>query len=836
MFRLLACASLLAATFAFALPAAERDDRDKLSKGEIAKRGKAATAFVEVSKGGSGTAFCVHPSGLFVTNEHVVGVAGGDDVILVLNPSLDNQQILKAKVVRMDKATDLALLRAADASDLPSLPLGAVDGVAELADVVACGFPLGKALAIDKKDYPAVSVNAGSVTSLRQKGGQLQSIQIDVALTFGNSGGPVLDETGKVIGVVVSGRPGTGINQAIPVNILDNFLKAPDVSFTPPELNRANLDTPLEFKAKVVSLMPKSPEPVVKLILQAGDQEPREFPMKKQGGLWVATATPAAKAAARVELSARFGTANVTGTTDDVVFNVGAKPMRLSGVRRIEFKSKASVLLADGRTTVEGEIAGLGPVEIDLAGQKVRIDLAKATQLTVQGAPEIVSVIASVVATAEGKEVARTDSRMLVREATKLAPADPSSVAIVPPTIVEDKVVKKLPDTFADVVVGGGGRYLIFHLAKLKKLAVFDVNEARVTKYIPLAEDDITFTAGLDCIVIGLKQANKLERWSLTTFEMEKSAAPPFNENITGVLMGHASNGPLVVNGYFLDLASFKKIPVLSDKGNERPLGSALGRFVSGDGTVFGSWKSNQSPVEAVIFVYEGGIVKRYEGGELMHIIPGPDGRSVYTAKGVVSGTLSRGDVNDSTYGYCLPALRGDYFLSLSSAHAGKGGGFTVYLRGLKQPIAKLDKVEHGVTFDGWDRERFGPWKRVYFIPDAKVIAVLPPSNDQVVLHKFDANAALEKSGLDYLIVTSQPPAEVKAGTYFTYAIKVKAKDNKVRFQLDSGPKGMAVSAAGVVTWSVPAEASEEKHDVILTARTETGQEVFHTFTLRVLK
>jgi hypothetical protein len=44
------------------------------------------------------------------------------------------------------------------------------------------------------------------------------------------------------------------------------------------------------------------------------------------------------------------------------------------------------------------------------------------------------------------------------------------------------------------------------------------------------------------------------------------------------------------------------------------------------------------------------------------------------------------------------------------------------------------------------------------------------------------------------------------------------------------------VSAAGVVTWSVPAEASEEKHDVILTARTETGQEVFHTFTLRVLK
>lgn len=836
MFRLLACAGLLSGMLVFSLPAAARGDGDKLPKVEIGKRGKAATALVEVPKVGSGTAFCIHPSGLFVTNEHVIRGAAGDNVTLVLNPSLDNQKILKAKVVRSDKAMDLALIRAVDAADLPSLPLGGVDGVAELAEVVACGFPLGKALSPDMKEYPAVSVNAGSVTALRKKDGQLQSIQVDVALTFGNSGGPVLDDTGKVIGVVVSGRPGTGINQAIPVNLLDRFLKAPDVSFAPPELTRANLDKPLEFKANVVSFMPKAPEPALKLILQAGNQEPREFPMKKAGGLWVATAAPAAKTATRVELSVRLGTANVTGTTDDAVFKVAGKPMRLSGVRRIEFKQKPSVLLADGRTTVEGEIAGLESVEIDLAGQKMKLDLAKATQLVVQAEPEIVSVIATVVATVEGKEVARVESRMLVREAAKLAPADPSSVVIIPPTITEGKVVKKLPDVFTDVAVGGGGRYLIFHLPKLKKLAVFDVNEARVTKYIAIAEDDVTFTAGLDCVVIGLKQANKLERWSLTTFELEKSAAPPFNENITGVLMGYASNGPLVVNGFFLDPTNFKMLPILSDKGNERPLGSALGRFVSGDGTVFGSWKSNQSPVEAITFVYEGGVVKRYEGGELMHVIPGPDGRSVYTAKGVVSPTLARGDADDSTYGYCLPAMRGDYFLSLSSAHAGKGGGFTVYLRGLKQPVAKLDKAEHGVTFDGWDRERFGPWKRVFFVPDAKVIAVLPASNDQVVLHKFDADEALEKSGLDYLLITSQPPTEVKAGTMFTYPIKVKSKDKKVTFHLDNGPKGMAVSVDGVVTWSVPADAAEGKQDVILTVQTGTGQEVFHTFVLKVLK
>src|SRR4029077_7174861 len=131
---------------------------------------------------------------------------------------------------------------------------------------------------------------------------------------------------------------------------------------------------------------------------------------------------------------------------------------------------------------------------------------------------------------------------------------------------------------------------LIFHLPKLKKLALFDVNETRVTKYIPLAEEDICFTAGLDCVVIGLKKGGKLERWSLTTFELEKSVATPFKEDIKGVLMGHASNGPLVANGYLLDLSTFHILPTGKD---DRPLGSAQGRFASGDGTVFGAWNTN---------------------------------------------------------------------------------------------------------------------------------------------------------------------------------------------------------------------------------------------------
>src|SRR5262245_7008149 len=52
--------------------AVRADEPPDLPRGEIARRGREATAFLEVGPGRSATAFCVHPSGLFVTNDHVI--------------------------------------------------------------------------------------------------------------------------------------------------------------------------------------------------------------------------------------------------------------------------------------------------------------------------------------------------------------------------------------------------------------------------------------------------------------------------------------------------------------------------------------------------------------------------------------------------------------------------------------------------------------------------------------------------------------------------------------------------------------------------------------------
>jgi S1-C subfamily serine protease len=206
---------------------------EPLSKVEIAKIGKAATALVEIkSRAAYGSAFCIHPSGLFITNEHV---AGQGDISIVLNPGLKDEKVYKAKLLRSDKEMDLALLRVEDVKDLPTLSLGVDDKLAELMEVVAVGFPFGTLLAPDRKGYPEVSINNGSITSLRRKNDVLNRIQLDAQLNPGNSGGPVLDKNAKVIGVVVAGLPGAGVNFAIPVSTLSEFLAPPDVQFQPPQ-------------------------------------------------------------------------------------------------------------------------------------------------------------------------------------------------------------------------------------------------------------------------------------------------------------------------------------------------------------------------------------------------------------------------------------------------------------------------------------------------------------------------------------------------------------------------------------------------------------------------
>ena len=162
-----------------------------------------------------GSGFVIDKAGYIVTNYHVVGDAQSVKV------SFSNNDSMQARIIGKDPATDVALLKVvASSRALKPLSLGDSDGVHVGDQVAAIGNPLG----LDR------SITLGIVSALHRsltspEGTPIDRvIQTDAALNHGNSGGPLLNAQGQVVGVssAVStgdtGETNTGIGFAIPIN------------------------------------------------------------------------------------------------------------------------------------------------------------------------------------------------------------------------------------------------------------------------------------------------------------------------------------------------------------------------------------------------------------------------------------------------------------------------------------------------------------------------------------------------------------------------------------------------------------------------------------------
>jgi S1-C subfamily serine protease len=157
---------------------------------------------------GAGSGVIITPDGFVLTNNHVV--EDSED----LEVSLTDGRSFGAQVIGTDPATDLAVIRISDGS-LPASELGDSDGLKVGQLVIAIGNPLGF----------QSTVSAGVVSalgrSLRSQAGRLIDgvIQTDVALNPGNSGGPLVDSRGRVVGVNTAMiYMAQGISFAIPIN------------------------------------------------------------------------------------------------------------------------------------------------------------------------------------------------------------------------------------------------------------------------------------------------------------------------------------------------------------------------------------------------------------------------------------------------------------------------------------------------------------------------------------------------------------------------------------------------------------------------------------------
>jgi hypothetical protein len=392
---------------------------DPLPREAIARRAKASTALVEL-KPSYGSGFCVHSSGLFVTNEHVIRppnivVPQGGTINVVLDAGLKTQKVLKAKVLRSDKGLDLALLKVDGTENLEALELGSDKDLGELTELIACGFPFGQALA-RPGEYPAISINAGSVTSLRRdKEGELHRIQLDAALNPGNSGGPVLDRNGKVVGMVVSGIKGSGVNLAIPVSHLQRFLAQPEVILTLPAIKAANQNDAFEFTAKTISLLPTKEALDLELVLGAGPGKERRFPMKLADGAYRAKAVPfpAREGPPNCRVEVKYADGSVSGEVEDKTYRLGDKEVKLSQVRRLRLGPRPEARLGDGQR-LEGKPDGLEVLTLKVGKQSLRLDLTSALEVNVEAPEEPAAISCTIVARQAGREVGRQSEPLYI--------------------------------------------------------------------------------------------------------------------------------------------------------------------------------------------------------------------------------------------------------------------------------------------------------------------------------------------------------------------------------------------------------------------------------------
>ena len=169
----------------------------------------------------SGTGFFINRNGTLLTNHHVVENCQNVKII-------KDSKTIDSKVIGKDEKLDLAVIKA-DTKDNSFISIDK-NPPTKLQDIIAAGYPFGKYLNDDLK------YTSGIVSSIKGPQDDTALIQIDAALNYGNSGGPIIDKkSGALVGVAVSGIRTDkieGVNFAVKNSSVINFLQTNQIKYS----------------------------------------------------------------------------------------------------------------------------------------------------------------------------------------------------------------------------------------------------------------------------------------------------------------------------------------------------------------------------------------------------------------------------------------------------------------------------------------------------------------------------------------------------------------------------------------------------------------------------
>ncbi len=923
---------------------------------ETVYRGKRATALVEISHNGLstlGTAFCIDESGLFVTTSRVVDKAAEKNSVLrlVLNAGLPSQRAVRAKVYRRDNEANLAILETSDKAGLMALELGRDADVKELNELVTFGYPLGKVLSVNPNDFPQISVLPSRITTLSHLNGRLMGFVLETSIAPGNSGGPVLDASGKVVGVAVASANETAREPMIPVGRLREFLAAPGVIFEMPPVLYDARTKPATWDIQVQPPTPKAklPEDLsVTVRVKANGGRPRRYTAAPIGhGAYRARVMPYLDVDLSVRDSAtrqfQFGV-----YMKDHGITVGGTKLLLSDLDFLYGGASPRVRTTAGRE-IRGKIAGLGGGMRMFDNKAVTIDLSQDIEITVQKEPLKVGSLPwpsleSLVEVKQGsKVVARSQQQaMLTVSPRKAAPAGASVAAntpgsspgsshssstprddrlklgrvldidgipvgagksIQPPKLVlpeaqlgsaadqgsSNPLIMKLNAPISNVVVGGGGRYLLLTQKDAHSLAVFDVNAAAIVKTISLPSANALVAAGASKFLIVFPDEKLIQRWNLNTLQREGgNRVSPIDGQIKALAMGADSNGPVLafwgypaqgnlypawlsmidpdsltvfrVGGAFSvgGSGTYKGQETVSPSGGAFQVESVGGisrihiRSAAG-GTLFGIWNSNGWPSGFhTLSVHGKSLFAINEYGPFAHLAPGCDGQTVFTGSGGRLDTEGKPQARsdspraETAAEMTIPTSDALYYLSIGglpaalpearhpspppggvtlAVHATGDGARLLSVTGLSE-MAGLDRHDLFIESD------FTIDKRFHLVQAAKLLITIPASNDRLVLRRLDLDAALNRAGGDYLIAASLPLLVATPGQKLEHQIVVKSRKGGITYTLANGPDGLSVTPEGKITWLVPKGHARQDAKAVVSVGDASDKELF--LTLRI--
>ena len=825
---------------------------------------KNSTAFLSIpATQNSGTTFCISAKGYFATCAHVLGNAPvGSEVNLTIRSGLPEAKEGKATVVRIDADNDLAILKAEPEFAHP-LPLARTPP-RETDEVTVGGYPFGTALALEKR--PAITIATGKVTALRREGSLLSRIQFDADIQFGNSGGPLLNENGKVIGVVASRITGSKLSFALGTSLLNAVINGPMAKVENlTELTSSKKNEPFSLDLVLDYLTPPSEAPEVVATFTGSASGVRPLEVKKTGkyhyhlsGIPYPGDSDTTGRTLRTKLVRISGniTSAVTVAHKDLEFSIGGENYFLSQFKLI-YPPKKKGLTVDGKV-IEGPITGLesvAPLTRDHPMQAANFQNWPIVTIRPDGFTRESLKL----------EIKIRDGAMVRTLAKNLSPPDPGGevshdfLPAPPPGIARnlpETSSRKLetitfPAEITDVAYGGNGRYVAILLSAENSCHIIDGLSAEVIHKIP-ATPDSKIAAGLQTLFIA--NSDGLSAWSLADGNSLFRDKACFDGPVQDLAVGTGSDRFLAViyrayertDMIRVELRSQKDGRILAIEPTDLKVNAQSLISISERGTTIGLHSPPPARFNQGILVLRGGRYQSLQLGGSGWLKPGPKDETILSGQGRI-GLIPYGfgGRQQEKQGYgLLPttheglALAVPVFPERGPASPGSFGLFDITTGHCLVPelitsegFSRDPNASPGFRSGSQDFPTRLPWdERFFYSVVFGHLFAIPSDNRRLIIHPIQLHDVLDRQGRPYLLVESDAPTQL-TGPSFKAQLQIVSSENKPTFEILVAPPGFTISKDGVISGKIPPTDGNEAKSLLILVKTQSLERYWrHTF------